>query len=80
MDDFIKSEVRRFQDVTGLSDHRTGIVLANNGRLVERIESGGRIWPETKALILSNIQRELSKRTRKSISDAAKNDMKEDAA
>ncbi len=36
---------------TGLSAHRTGILLARNGKLVERLRAGGRIWPETEAQI-----------------------------
>ncbi|UVC14736.1 hypothetical protein [Mesorhizobium onobrychidis] len=32
---------------TGLSAYRFGILAAKNGRLVERLRNGGRIWPET---------------------------------
>jgi DNA-binding sugar fermentation-stimulating protein len=55
-------EVERFQAVTGLSDHRVGIVLANNGRLLERLRESRRIWPETVEKIRDAIEEETSRR------------------
>jgi DNA-binding sugar fermentation-stimulating protein len=58
----ILTEIERFQATTGLSDHRVGIVLANNGRLLERLREEKRIWPETvekirSALLVETIRR-----------------------
>lgn len=41
------SEIDRFLIVENIGEHRFGILAAKNGRLVERLRSGGRIWPET---------------------------------
>ena len=41
------SEINKFLAAEKLGEHRFGILAANNGRLVERLRSGGRIWPET---------------------------------
>lgn len=41
------SEIETFMTETGLSAYRFGILAAKNGRLVERLRNGGRIWPET---------------------------------
>jgi len=40
---------------TGLSAHRIGILCANNGRIVDRLRSGGRVWPETEQEVRGNI-------------------------
>lgn len=58
MQDTILSEVEAFIADTGLSEHRAGILLARNGKLVERLRAGGRIWPETQRAIRDAIQRE----------------------
>lgn len=34
-----------------IGEHRFGILAANNGRLVERLRSGGRIWPDTESQV-----------------------------
>ena len=44
-------DVERCRAEMGLSEHRFGILAAKNGRLIERLRSGGRIWPETEAKI-----------------------------
>lgn len=44
-------EIEAFLAEHGLSAYRFGILAAKNGRLVERLRSGGRIWPETEAEI-----------------------------
>ena len=40
-------EIEVFMSEHGLSPYRFGILAAKNGRLVERLRTGGRIWPET---------------------------------
>lgn len=41
------SEIDRFLRAEGIGEHRFGILAANNGRLVERLRDGRRVWPET---------------------------------
>jgi hypothetical protein len=41
------SEIREFLSETGMSAYRFGYRAVKNGRLVERLEAGRRIWPET---------------------------------
>lgn len=41
------SEIDGFLAAEKIGEHRFGILAASNGRLVERLRSGGRIWPET---------------------------------
>lgn len=41
------SEIEDFLAAEGIGEHRFGILAASNGRLVERLRAGGRIWPET---------------------------------
>lgn len=45
------SEIDQFLAEFGIGEHRFGILAANNGRLVERLRSGGRVWPETEERI-----------------------------
>lgn len=40
-------EIDGFLNEFGIGEHRFGILAANNGRLVERLRTGGRVWPET---------------------------------
>lgn len=47
MNGHLLSEIDRFLADAGISEHRFGILAASNGRLVERLRNGGRIWPET---------------------------------
>lgn len=66
------TEIETFMAETGLSAHRTGILLARNGKLVDRLKAGGRIWPETEAMIRENMQAEVQRRAaRQSARDAA---------
>jgi len=58
------TDIDRFQAETGLSEHRIGILLARNGKLVGRLRAGGRIWPETAARIRTALAAERRKRTR----------------
>lgn len=52
------SEIKVFLRETGMSGYRFGINAVNNGRLYERLEKGGRVWPEQevriRAFMLSN--------------------------
>lgn len=59
------TQVEAFQVAFGLSDHRVGIILANNGRLLPRLRSGKRVWPETIAEIQKNLVRETRARAKK---------------
>lgn len=70
----IIEEVEKFLTETGLSEHRVGFLLAKNGKLVERLRAGRRIWPETEKMIREGLVRERALR----ISDAA--NAQEDAA
>ncbi len=45
------SEIDRFIAATGMSDFRFGISAVRNGRLVERLRAGRRVWPETEAQV-----------------------------
>lgn len=49
------SEIDRYLAVKKISEHRFGILAASNGRLVERLRAGGRVWPETEDQIRSFI-------------------------
>lgn len=61
-------KLEAFQAETGLSDHRVGMLLAKNGRLLPRLREGGRIWPETIAEIEGAMKRERAARTQKEAS------------
>lgn len=41
------TEIQEFLAETGMSAYRFGYRAVRNGRLVERLEAGRRIWPET---------------------------------
>lgn len=56
------SEIDAFVAELGLSEHRVGILLANNGRLIERLRAGRRVWPETEAAIRAAMTAERRKR------------------
>lgn len=48
-------EIERFMAQQGIGEHRFGMLAANNGRLVERLRDGRRIWPETEDRIRAYI-------------------------
>ena len=52
------NEIDAFQSLTGKSDYRIGIEAVKNGRLVERLRSGGRVWPETEAAVRDYLEKE----------------------
>ncbi|TGE95971.1 hypothetical protein C9417_17835 [Rhizobium sp. SEMIA 4088] len=47
----ILKEIDAFMAETGIGGFRFGMLAIRNGRLVERLRSGGRIWPETEERI-----------------------------
>lgn len=47
------SEIDKFLGETGMSDYQFGISSVSNGRLVERLRAGRRVWPDTETRILS---------------------------
>lgn len=57
------SELEGLMAETGLSAHRVGILCARNGRIIDRLRAGGRVWPETENEIRSAICRERSRRS-----------------
>ena len=56
------SEIKDFLAETGLSAYRFGFLAVRNGRLVERLESGKRVWPETEAEVRAFIRSERRRR------------------
>jgi hypothetical protein len=47
MNEKLLSEIERYMADAGIGPHRFGILAASNGRLVDRLREGKRIWPET---------------------------------
>lgn len=45
------TDVDEFLRETGMGEYQFGWQAIKNGRLVERLRSGGRIWPETEAQV-----------------------------
>lgn len=63
MDNNLRTHVERFVADSGLSEHRVGILLARNGRLLERLRDPKRkFWPDTVEAIMAAIQRERERR------------------
>ena len=56
-------EIDQFLSETGMSAYRLGFLSVRNGRLVDRLRSGGRIWPETEMEVRAFIRSERSKRS-----------------
>lgn len=56
------TEIKDFLAETGLSAYRFGFLAVRNGRLVERLESGKRVWPETEAEVRAFIRAERRRR------------------
>lgn len=58
------TDIREFLAETGMSAYRFGYRAVKNGRLVERLEAGRRVWPETeveaRAFIRAERQRRMS--------------------
>ncbi|WP_148292631.1 hypothetical protein [Paracoccus aminophilus] len=62
MDHAFLDAIDSFIAATGLSEHRVGIIVAGNGRLVPRLRNGGRVWPDTKWRILEKLRAERERR------------------
>lgn len=62
MNTSLLNALENFKTTAGLSEHRAGLVLVNNGRLIERLRAGCRVWPDTEAKIRAAIARETIKR------------------
>ncbi|PJN94412.1 hypothetical protein CNY89_14670 [Amaricoccus sp. HAR-UPW-R2A-40] len=56
------TEIDEFLAETGLSGYRFGLLAAKNGRLVDRLKGGGRVWPETEAQVLGFIRQRRAER------------------
>lgn len=63
MNEKLLSEIEEFLSEAGIGEHRFGMLATSNGRLVERLRSGGRIWPDTEAKVRAFIRSERRKRT-----------------
>lgn len=61
------SEIDAFLATESIGEHRFGILAANNGRLVERLRSGRRVWPDTEEKVRAFIK----ERRRRSVSEPA---------
>lgn len=45
------TEIERYMRLNKIGPHRFGILAVKNGRLVERLRAGRRIWPDTEQQI-----------------------------
>ena len=45
------SDIEKFMADYGIGEHRFGMLAIKNGRLVERLRDGRRVWPETEEKI-----------------------------
>jgi hypothetical protein len=48
-------EIDAFLTETGRGEYRFGLLAVGNGRLVSRLRSGGRVWPETEMAVRAYI-------------------------
>lgn len=55
MSDALLSQIEAFMAQQHIGEHRFGMLAARNGRLVERLRRGGRVWPETEQCVLAFI-------------------------
>lgn len=62
MKEHLLSEIEEFLRETGISEYRFGFLAVRNGRLVERLRAGRRIWPETEAEVREFISEARAKR------------------
>jgi len=62
MDRSLLTEIDSFIAETGLSEHRVGVLLAANGRLLPRLRKGGRVWPDTEQKIRDALHAERARR------------------
>jgi hypothetical protein len=61
------SEIDEANASFGYSDYAFGMLAVNNGRLLERLRSGGRVWPEQEERIRAFIRSETVMRSQKSV-------------
>lgn len=45
------NDIDNFRREHRMCEHRFGFLAVKNGRLVERLRKGGRIWPDTEAKV-----------------------------
>lgn len=58
------SEIDDFLSEAGMGDHRFGLLAASNGRLVERLRAGRRVWPDTEIKVRAFIRAERKARSK----------------
>jgi len=51
-------EITELLNETGMPEYRFGWKAVHNGRLIERVRSGRRLWPETEARVRAFIAEE----------------------
>jgi hypothetical protein len=56
-------EIDAFLAESRIGEHRFGYLAAKNGRLVERLRSGGRVWPETEERVRAFMEQRRNSRT-----------------
>jgi hypothetical protein len=64
MDKTLLSEIVAFLADHPMTDYKFGIQAAHNGRLLERLRSGGRVWPEQEQRIRDFIKSESARRSK----------------
>lgn len=64
-------EIDEFMAEYRIGEHRFGILAINNGRLVERLRKGGRIWPETEERVRTFMEDERARRANPQPAEAA---------
>lgn len=64
-------EIETFLSETGTGAFRFGIKATRNGRLVERLRAGGRVWPETENEVRAFMRLERDKLSRSKKKDRA---------
>lgn len=55
----VNKDIVTFHRLSGLSEHRVGIVLAKNGMLVPRARKSGRHFPDTIEMIKRNLSAQI---------------------
>lgn len=64
MSTHLLSEIEQFLREVPMSEFRFGLRAAKNGRLVERLRDGRRVWPETDSQVRAFIIAERQKLSR----------------
>lgn len=62
----IVAEIERFCSASGIAETTFGRLAVNDGKLVQRLRTGGRMWPETEERIRSFMDHENKERRSKS--------------